>query len=315
MKDLFVRLAFLGVMLIVIPCIMLTLICNNNRDDVNYYRVKIYNCKTDEIMDMNIEEYISGVVSAEMPASFDDEALKSQAVAARTYALRKINKDAPEHKGADLCTDFAHCQAYYDKKESEKVWGNKANSYAKKIKNSVKSTSGEYLSYNNEFASTVFHACSNGTTENSADVWGGSFPYLICVDSPGDVQNPNYVTRFEIGKTEFVDKLNQAIGKEKIKEESLTIEEPELTDGGNVRYIDISGEKFKGTDIRKIFGLKSTSFTLEFEEEKIVFCVYGSGHGVGMSQYGAQGMALSGEDYKKILSHYYPGTVLEKMYK
>ena len=314
MKDLFVRLAFLVVMLVVIPCVITSLICEKYSDKDNY-QVKIYNCKTDKIMKLDIEEYLIGVVAAEMPASFEDEALKSQAVAARTYSLKKINKDAAEHKGADLCTDFAHCQAYYDEKDREKVWGNKTDSYAKKIKNSVASTKGEYLSYNDDFASTVFHACSNGTTEDSADVWGGSSPYLVCVDSPGDMQNPNYITHLSVEKAEFVNKLNEAIGEDKIKHETLVIEEPELTGGGNVRFIDVSGVEFKGTEIRKIFDLKSAAFALKIEGEKIVFDVYGSGHGVGMSQYGAQGMAIEGESYKTILSHYYPGTILEKMYK
>jgi len=313
MKDLFVRLAFLLGMLVVLPCVITALISEKSSDDI--YQVEIYNCKTDNIMKLDIEEYIVGVVAAEMPASFEDEALKSQAVAARTYALKKINKDAPEHKGADLCTDFAHCQAYYDDKERQDKWGNKAKAYSEKIKNSVKSTDGEYLSYNNDFASTVFHACSNGTTEESADVWGGSFPYLICVDSPGDTQNPNYVTCLTVEKTEFVNKLNESLGEERIKQETLFIKEPELTLGKNVRSLNVSGVEFKGTEIRKIFGLKSAAFSLRLEDDKIVFDVYGSGHGVGMSQYGAQGMAKNGETYKTILSHYYPGTALEKMYK
>ncbi|MBR2405202.1 MAG: stage II sporulation protein D [Clostridia bacterium] len=313
MKDFFLRLAFLIVMLVVVPCVI-NLFFNESYSD-NIYQLKIYESKTGKIIKLDIEDYISGVVAAEMPATFGEEALKSQAVAARTYALRKINKDAPEHKGADLCTDFAHCQAYYDEKQMREKWGSKSDFYINKINDSVLSTKGEYLSYNNEIASTVFHACSNGITENSQDVWGGSFPYLICVDSPGDMQNPNYITHLSVPKADFVNKLNEFIGEQKIESETLIINEPKLTEGGNVKSINVSGIEFEGTQLRKVFGLKSSAFTLKYDDETLIFDVYGSGHGVGMSQYGAQAMAIDGADYKTILSHYYPGTNLKKMYK
>lgn len=316
MKDFIGRLAFLVCVLIVLPFIILNIFYNDGDINSENAIISVYNSNTEEIMELNLEEYVTCVVAAEMPAVFSQEALKAQAVAARTYAVRKINKDAPEHKGADLCTDFAHCQAYCDTKKMKSNWKDNYKDNYDKIRDCVKSTRGEYLTYNGEAASTVFHSCSDGKTENSVDVWGGEFPYLICVESPGDIEKNDYITEVTYSNEEFVKIINEQLENEtSITPDEISIGNSSLTEGGNVNYITICNHTLKGTEVRKLFNLKSASFTVSRDEDNVKFSVYGSGHGVGMSQYGAQAMAKNNTSYKEILSHYYPGTKLENMYK
>lgn len=274
--------------------------------------ISVYLCNEDEVCTMNMEDYIIGVVSAEMPASFSDEALKAQAVAARTYAIRKVNNEPEQHKGAELCTDFAHCQAYIDKKQAKSNWGRDYSKNINKIKNAVLSTSGQYLAYGNEPAITVFHSCSNGITEKASDVWGGDIAYLTNVESPGDLLRKDYVSKCEFTEDEFIKKLEEFLGKT-VDKTLPYIENVSHTTGGNVSEIKIYGNTIKGTDVRKIFSLKSTSFELQKKDSKFVFTVTGNGHGVGMSQYGADKMAQDGKSCSEILYHYYPGTKIANL--
>lgn len=311
MKFISYFLAFLMIVFLFVPfCLSY---CIKNEKEKNDVIISLYDKNKDEILKMNIEEYLVNVVSAEMPSSFNTEALKAQAVAARTYALKKINKNLPEHKGADLCTDYSHCQAYSYTLDLKSKWGKSFNKNFKKIRHAVEATAGQYLIYNNDYAITVFHSCSNGITEKASEVWGGSFPYLTNVDSPGDYLKKDYITKSVFTQEEFkniiknnyadVDFSNEPIGN------------ISYTSGSNIKDICIFNKKIKGTDIRKMFSLKSSSFSLENTDNKYVFIVCGNGHGVGMSQYGAQKMAQNKQSYKEILAHYYPGTLLKTGYK
>ncbi len=312
MKDYFFRLAFLIVLYIVLPLILIYILIGNETDNT----IKVYNHKTQKILKLNIDDYLIGVVASEMPANFEKEALKAQTVAARTYALKRMQTKLEEHNQADICTDYAHCQAYMDKKEMKERWGKDYKELYNKIKSCVNDTKDECLMYNGEYATAVFHSCSNEKTENASEVWGGDVPYLVSVSSPGDTQKKDYITHVTFSKDEFEKIISgNDIRNANIENADSAIGPYEFTEGNNIEYMCLYGEKYSGVEIRKIFSLKSSAFDLVSDDTGFTFTVYGNGHGVGMSQYGAQAMAKSGSGYKEILSHYYPGTETEIMYK
>ena len=257
---------------------------------------------------MNLEEYLCGVVAAEMPASFENEALKAQAVAARSYAIhRKINP-SPDHPDAAVCTDYTHCKAYKNKEELADLWETDEKEYSDKIRNAVFSTSGEVITYNGEVALAVFHSQSgSGRTENSKDVWGGDIPYLVSVESHGEESAPNFYSTVTVTFDEFKTKICSEFSDIKINSPQ-DIGEFDKSEGGSVKTLNIGKEKISGKDIRRIFGLRSSCFEIKADENNVTFEVAGYGHGVGMSQYGANAMAKEGKDYKQILYHYYTGT-------
>ncbi len=312
MKDYFIRLAFLIIIFIILPLILIYIFVDVDRDDI----IDVYNHKTKKVVRMSMDEYLIGVVASEMPANFEKEALKSQAVAARTYALKRTLTKMDEHFGADICTDFSHCQAYMNKNEMKEKWGKNYRELYNKIKSCIRDTNNQCLMYEGEYATAVFHSCSNEKTENASDVWGGEVPYLVSVESPGDVEKKDYITEITFSREEF-DKIisDNSVRNAKPGNENVIIGQYEFTQGNNIAYMYLYGEKYTGVEIRKIFSLKSSAFDLVSDDNYITFTVYGNGHGVGMSQYGAQSMAKSGKGYKEILSHYYPGTQIDNMYK
>lgn len=278
-------------------------------------QINVYITSEDKVVAMSKGQYLAEVVSAEMPASFEPEALKAQAVAARSYLearmkAYKISGAPPEHKGADICTDSAHCKAWISQEERMKRWDGDAQKNWEKIKNAVTSTEGEVLCYNGEIISAVFHSTSSGRTENSRDVWGGDRPYLVSVESPGEEEAPN----FKSEKTMSVDEFCRAAA-ENIEGTDFSkglISDIARSEAGGVISASVGGVPVKGTLIRKIFDLKSTNFNVEVADGNIRFDVTGYGHGVGMSQYGANAMAKNGADYAEILKHYYTGCEIVK---
>ncbi len=309
MKFISSILAFLMSVFLLVPFSLSS--CIKNKKENSSVEISLYDKNKDEVVKINIEDYLVNVVSAEMPSSFSIEALKAQAVAARTYALRKTNKNLPEHKGADLCTDFSHCQAYSYNTDLKSKWGKNYLKNYKKIKLAVDSTAGEYLMFDNDYAITVFHSCSNGITEKASEVWGGNIPYLVNVESSGDYLKKDYITKAVFSEKEFKNIIKNNFNDIDFSNEEVG--DITYTSGSNVNDICLFGKKIKGTDIRKMFSLKSTSFTLDKKENDFIFTVSGNGHGVGMSQYGAEKMARDKQSYKEILSHYYPGTKLKKV--
>ncbi|MGM9552210.1 MAG: stage II sporulation protein D [Clostridia bacterium] len=268
--------------------------------------VSVFNhiTQTDSIMDE--DEYLTGVVAAEMPASFEIEALKAQAVAARTYTIYK--SQSTDHV-QDVCTDPNHCQAYFTKEDMMANWGADYDFYLERITTAVKETTGEHLTYNDEPIMAVFHSMGGGRTENSADVWGGDVPYLVSVESPGEEEGTNYYSTKSVTFEEFKNTILSNYPTSVISSFS-DISEPVLTQGGHVKSMIIGGVSVTGTKIRSMFDLRSTKFDISFSEPNVIFTVTGYGHGVGMSQYGANAMAKEGKNYKEILSHYYQGTTL-----
>ncbi len=282
------------------------------REEKNF-TVTAYIKNEDRVMEMDLEEYICGVVSAEMPASFPLEALKAQAVAARSYVMNKIEKnlDLPEHHGAQVCTDSAHCKAWMSREERMGKWAaEEAEGNMRKIERAVYDTKGEIITYGGEPAVAVFYAISSGKTENSKEVWGGDVPYLQSVESPHDVNAPGYSSQEVMTLEEFKNKFKAAHPEADFEGKWYSGEI--RSQGGAVAQAEIGGVKVKGTEIRTIYGLRSHNFTLKLGE-KAVFDVVGYGHGVGMSQWGAKFYAEEGKSYRDILRIYYSGVEIEEL--
>ncbi len=279
------------------------------------YPITLYLPATGQVLNLDFEDYIAGIVGAELSTDFPEEAIKAQAVAARSFILSKIatylDKGIPEsHHGALLCGNFSHCRSYTPLEEI------KEKDYIEKVRQGVEDTRGEYLTYENKVAKAYFHKVSSGKTENVKDVWGVSIPYLVSVESEGDLRADGYRSRVFFPKEAFFTVIRGLRPKLKLPE---TLSDPTLTikftSGGSVETATIFGEKFSGKEIQEGFGLKSRTFSLEFLDDEAVFDVKGDGHGVGMSQAGAKAMAEKGKDYKEILSHYYPGVCLSSLYQ
>lgn len=266
------------------------------------------------IKKFNIEDYLKGVVSAEMPPGFHPEALKAQGVAARTYIINRQKNRSPDHPEADVCTDPAHCKAYITEKEAMEKWSEKWNDeYKNKIYNAVDSTAGEIITYENEPITAVFHSTSSGKTENSGEVWQNQVPYLKSVESEGEELSPRYKSSVEITTEDFIAKIKEMNSSATFENNVVKISNYEFTEGGSVKSVCIGGVNFKGTEIRSKFSLRSANFRI-IVGDRITFDVTGNGHGVGMSQYGANYAAASGMNYKDILKKYYCDTSIEKIY-
>jgi stage II sporulation protein D len=262
-----------------------------------------------EIYDMALEEYLLGVLAAEMPASFEPEALKAQAVAARSYTL--YCAWTGKHKGAQVCTDYSCCQAWKSEEQMLEDWGENYEKNREKLSSAIEETAGEYLAYQGEAVFSAFHSSSAGRTEDCGAIWS-ALPYLVSVDSPEGEENvPGYISRVELSELDFRDTLLHACPEADFSGDAgRWIGEIILEDSGRVASVLLGGCLFTGTRLRELFSLRSTAFTLEYTDGIFVFTVTGYGHGVGMSQYGAKLMAAQGADYTAILAHYYPGTSL-----
>ncbi|MBP3766631.1 MAG: stage II sporulation protein D [Bacilli bacterium] len=256
--------------------------------------------KNDEVLNLELEEYVTGVVAAEMPASFSLDALKAQAVLARTYALKAM-------KTGKTLTSSNATQNYKTTLELKNMWGGSFDTYYYKVKRAVDDTKGLYLSYNNDFIEAVYHSTSNGYTEDSSYVWGNSFPYLVSVESVYDNTNQSFYMETFLSYEDLSSKLNDLITYD--TEFSII----SYTTSGRVDKISINNNIYSGIKLREKLGLRSTSFEIEKNSLGVVFKTKGYGHGVGMSQYGANGMAKNGYNYKDILTHYYPGTILKNI--
>lgn len=285
------------------------------------FKITVYNTAEDKLLEVNFEEYLVGVLAGEMPASYETEALKAQAVAARSYILSRIadcleGKTSEEHKGAMVCTNYEHCNAWRDISEQKKSWDVRyADDYEAKLRRAVKLTEGEYMVYDNRVVKAYFYAISGGRTENVEEVWGTALPYLKSVPSREDIGSDGYESRSAYPKDLFVQKLKSAKSEVNITELKSCVGEVKNTQAGSVSEIVIGGASFTGKEIRELFNLRSTNFSIETEGDKVTFIVRGYGHGVGMSQNGANVMAQQGKSYREILSHYYTGVSIVNLYK
>ena len=252
------------------------------------------------VEEMELDDYVAGVLLGEMPADFELEALKAQAVATRTYTLRRVIGQS-KHSDAHVCTDAACCQAFV---REDGYQGTEEN--LQKMKSAVQLTTGQVLTYHGELIEATYFSSSGGRTEDAAAVWGTSVPYLQSVSSPGE-QTKNAQRQFSYSVEEFCTRLGLS--------NTLTLTDGSIqliyTEGGGVKEMRIGSAAFSGTEIRTLLELPSTVFQVSVEEDFVSITTSGSGHRVGMSQYGAEAMAVDGKTYDEILSHYYPGTTLE----
>ena len=273
-------------------------------------KISVYDHEKDTVFDMDFEEYVWRVIAREMSYSYEIEALKAQAVAARTYTLRRMQNPEPpeEHKGAQICTNPAHCSAFMTEENARAQWGDRYDEIRAKFQQAAEETRGEIVTYENQPAATVFHAMSSGSTEYSKDVWGGDLPYLVSVDSEVDKQAEGYETTVTFTLADFADKM----GVEIPDNHGQIIGDIAHTEGGSVDTIQFCGTEFKGTEVRSALNLRSANFVPKIDGDSIIFTVYGYGHGVGMSQTGANAYAAQGYSYRDILAKYYPGTELIK---
>lgn len=259
-----------------------------------------------QIAEMELEEYVTGVLLGEMPASFEMEALKAQAVATRTYTLRKILKQG-KHNDADICTDANCCQAFVSVNDYLLQKGTQAD--VEKIASAVRDTKSEVLTYNGELIEATYFSCSGGVTEDAVAVWGSSVPYLRSVESPGEDQSKHFETTKTLTKSEFLSALSLPSGKP-LNDGDLTFS---YTEGSGVDTMMLFGSTYSGTQVRQLLNLPSTAFSVTIDEDQVYIRSRGFGHRVGMSQYGADAMAVNGSTYDEILLHYYVGTSLVRL--
>lgn len=259
-----------------------------------------------EVTAMDMDEYLLGAVLAEMPADFEEEALKAQAVAARTYA-RRAYVTGGKHGDGSVCGNYACCQAYISPDDYLERGGTQDG--VDKVRFCVEATSGLVLTYEGALIEATYFSCSGGRTEDAAAVWGTEYPYLQAVDSPGEEGAAHYTDTVIFLPEVFCNRLG------------LTLEgnpqtwfgEAAFTSGGGVDTLVIGDNLFRGTELRSLLGLRSTAFTVDTVDGNIRITTRGYGHRVGMSQYGADAMAVTGAGYGEILAHYYPGTTLERV--
>lgn len=273
--------------------------------------VKIMSAESKNITETSLREYLIGTVAAEMSLSYHEEAIKAQVVASHTLLEHSKLKKTDELGEADITDSSATHQGFIDMDAQKEKWGDNYEKYREKAEKCVDEVIDLIIQYNGEPITAAFHAISNGKTENASDVWGGDYPYLISVESAGDKLSPSYSSELTVTAEEFksiMEKQGAVLGDDP----DSWIGEAAKTSTGMVKEIKIGGKTFKGSDIRSFFSLKSSTFDCKFNNGGFSFTVSGYGHGVGMSQYGADFMARQGLTYKEILQHYYPGTQIVK---
>ena len=278
----------------------------NQPETISVFRT--VNNKAEEI---TFFEYVCGSVAAEMPLAYNEEALKAQAVACYTNALRQ--KNSGTEKNGDISDDTAVHQGYIDADQRKEKWGKDFDKYEKKLQKAVRAVEGEALYYKNQLCVAAFCAISNGKTEDAENLWGTKMPYLVSVDSEGDTLSPTYASTVSFSKEEFLE-IAQKLGadKEKLSDLKTSIKITKKSLSGTVLKISVGGKEFTGEEIRKAFSLRSPTFTVKTTKNAVTFNVSGYGHGIGMSQYGANYLAENGYSYKDILEHYYSGAKTTK---
>ncbi len=269
---------------------------------------------TGNILRVADKEFMYGALVTEMPPLFEREALKAQTVATYTYFSRsreKFRRSNNNPNDPEFNVNTEKWLYYVPQEKMREKWGKNFDLYYSKVKEIVDEVFGEVLLDNGELILAAYHAISSGETEKCVDVFGGDLKYLTNVSSPGDKLVPNYKTTVEVSKQDFINMISDKCKDFNFNSDiSGWVGEINRSGSGMVKEISICGKKFRGQDIRTMFSLRSSDFDINFDDNKFIFTVRGYGHGVGMSQYGAQYMAKEGKDYLEILSHYYPNTTI-----
>ena len=310
MKRLFTSFLLVFLALFLVPMLVLFRI-SPNRDGT--YLVE--DTQTNQILSLTPLEYIKGVVAAEIPLSYHEEAVKAQAVAAHSYALYRIQQclNDPEYVPGTpyLSTDPASCQAYLDEAGRRELWGDAFDAYEQKLDQAVSAVIDQVLLYEDKPALAMFHAVSSGKTENAADIFGTSAAYLVSTTSEGDSLSPDYSQTKTVSADEMKTAILQIESSITLPEDPAAwLKDPVRSDAGSVLTITAGDKTIKGTDLRTQLSLASANFTVSYASDTFTIETKGYGHGVGMSQYGADFFARQGQTYEEILAHYYPGTTL-----
>lgn len=277
-----------------------------------YGTITLLHKKTGNTEQVNIDDYLCNVVSAEMPADFEIEALKAQAIVARTYTIYKIlNK---KHENADICDDSTCCQAWISKEDRLARWEeSKRENNWQKINDCINSTKGKIITYNNQPINAFFHSNSGGVTEIPVNVWGGTgYPYLQSVETSGEDAYNQYASEVTFTQEELINKLKQKYSDISIdfsNENEIKI--LEYTESTRVKTVKFGNHEISGVEARTLLGLKSTNFEITKDGDNIKFSVKGYGHGVGMSQTGADSMAKQGSTAEDIIRHFYAGVEIK----
>lgn len=287
---------------------------NTNYDYSKFGTVKLLHAETGEVEELDIDNYLYNVVSAEMPATYAEEALKAQAVVARTYTIYQIIHNGSKHENADLCDSYKCCQAWISKEDRLNKWAEDVREENwNKIENAVNATKGQVITYNNEPINAFFHSNSGGTTEIPVNVWGGTgYPYLQSVETSGEDGYAQYYSEIEVTNEDVLKKLKSKYSDISIdfsKDDNIKI--LEYTNSGRAKTVKFGNTNISGVEVRKIFELKSTNFEIIKNKNSIKFNVKGYGHGVGMSQTGADNLAQNGNTYEDIIKHFYSGVEIK----
>ncbi|WP_027965217.1 stage II sporulation protein D [Halalkalibacillus halophilus] len=265
--------------------------------------IRVMRSTTNEVEEVDLETYVAHVVAAEMPASFEEEALKAQALAARTYMVQRLANEAGESE-YDV-TDTVEHQVYLDEEQLRERFGLEFSSQYSKIEEAVKTTEGEIITFDGSPITAAFFSTSNGHTENAHDYWQNEIPYLMSVESPWDEASPVYSDQ----EIYTLSEISQKLGLE--NNALFNVSEISRTSSNRIKEMKINGQTFTGREIREKLNLRSNDFDVEPKGDHVVFTTTGYGHGVGMSQYGANGMASHGYDYRDIVQHYYQNVTIQ----
>ena len=271
-----------------------------------YNNIRLLHVTSGEVEILDLDTYLYGVVSGEMPASYDIEALKAQSIVARTYTIFKM-KNGSKHENADMCDDSKCCQAWIDKENRMARWEeDKREEYWNKIVISVNQTKGKVALYEGQPINAFFHSNSGGKTELPINVWGGAYPYLQVVATTGEDAYSTYNSEVQLSKDELIQKMLEKNSNFEIDFNDVEcIKIIEYTEGERVKKMKIGNTEISGVEARIIFGLKSAKFKLEVIKDTITFNVIGYGHGVGLSQSGSDALAKQGKNYEEIIKYYY----------
>ena len=287
--------------------------------DYNYKQydtIKLLHADTGEIEELPLDTYLLGVVSAEMPANFEQEALNAQALVARTYTIYSIVHSGGKHGEADICDDSGCCQAWISKEDRMARWDEaQREDNWRKIEIAVNTTAGKIITYNGEVIDAFFHSNSGGTTEAPVNVWGGTnYPYLQSVETAGEDAYSQYSSEVVLTKEEFQNKILAKHSDFTIDySQTDCIQILEYTESGRIKTIKIGNLNLSGVEVRTLLGLRSANFEVSLDGDNIKFSVKGYGHGVGMSQTGADSMAKQGSNYEEIVKHFYTGVKITEM--
>lgn len=266
--------------------------------DAEDEKITILRTETNEKITLPVTDYLVGVVSAEITPLYSDEAIKAQIVASHTYALYQ------QKKGITLTDDYKKHQAYISPEEAKEKWGDKYEIYSKKITSCINEVKDKIITYDGEIILPAFFALCSGKTENSGDIWSENLPYLVSVTSQGDKLSPDLISEKNVSREEFENFADLTLSESPVF--SL-----DCTEAGAVKTLTVDEKSFDGDEVQKAFSLKSNNFSLTYSDNQFIFTVTGNGHGVGMSQYGADFMARQGAKYDEILKHYYTGVEIE----